>query len=741
MATFREHPIEGPAQDTLGRQRLCRDVYRVITESPADWSLRIGIFGTWGEGKTSVVNLVIDRARADGHIIGKLSPWRCSSSSDLMVSLAEAILVALKESSQANESPHVKQVIVDIEKRLRRRRGRTILKSALSIFGNTAKSAGEALEEIGGEALSTFFEVSQSELERLHEALKPRRLLIVIDDLDRCDPRFIPGLLMALRETLDQPGLCFLLSFDDEIVSRSLSEYHPAWSQGSDFLDKILDFKFSLPSLSRQACGDFAIKEAGELGKYFGVDLLRGAVASLPNNPRKIKEFLRHAFLLRQHTTTHNQGEIDWQIVFVLLALQLKSGRFMERVVEELLLRDQSWSALILRTNLLRSEGGKNVKAEFVEQLTEQARDASVTLEKDLVETLYGYATEPLAIERVRYARDLLLAPHCMTWREFGELARRPKGRITRKSVGSWLLRCAKKAEMPRAQAADELLDAGFAYWSQKLHALADCLLESQRVPLLQDARAALHLVRVVVLEGLPGLAKNGYLSPTVFSRLLAVAMHWAPWATASGDAALRAEEREFLEEFLKNVDNGLLRFLELDGVAPWNRHALPPSLRGGESTLLRDHFASLVGPAAARECVPCFASPELMRRLTSSHNENSARIYLLFSPDPASVPKSCKSEVLEVLSRASTDVNVQLSCYHYLRLMADAVRRGLGQVSFEEVQQGLEGDFVSAVWQAATASPFQYRALPELGKIRDSLGEQGVHLELPAWASEAEST
>jgi predicted KAP-like P-loop ATPase len=84
------------------------------------------------------------------------------------------------------------------------------------------------------------------------DKVKNSRLVVLVDDLDRCDPKLLPQLLLSLRELLDLPGFTFLLAFDDEIVGKALIDNNPAWLDGSDFLEKILDFRFHLPPVTEK---------------------------------------------------------------------------------------------------------------------------------------------------------------------------------------------------------------------------------------------------------------------------------------------------------------------------------------------------------------------------------------------------------------------------------------------------------------------------------------------------------
>ena len=41
--------------DDLNRWRFASEIVEVISATPPDWSVRIGVFGKWGEGKTTVL--------------------------------------------------------------------------------------------------------------------------------------------------------------------------------------------------------------------------------------------------------------------------------------------------------------------------------------------------------------------------------------------------------------------------------------------------------------------------------------------------------------------------------------------------------------------------------------------------------------------------------------------------------------------------------------------------------------
>jgi predicted KAP-like P-loop ATPase len=56
IASISDRPIATDAEDALGRARFAKSIADLILSSPPKETLRIGIYGGWGEGKTSVGN-------------------------------------------------------------------------------------------------------------------------------------------------------------------------------------------------------------------------------------------------------------------------------------------------------------------------------------------------------------------------------------------------------------------------------------------------------------------------------------------------------------------------------------------------------------------------------------------------------------------------------------------------------------------------------------------------------------
>ena len=77
-----DKPIQNSTEDLLGRKSFSKTLSEAINQYKGTDSLVIGLFGKWGVGKTSIVNMVLENL--NDKIIVNFSPWNYDSHSDLI---------------------------------------------------------------------------------------------------------------------------------------------------------------------------------------------------------------------------------------------------------------------------------------------------------------------------------------------------------------------------------------------------------------------------------------------------------------------------------------------------------------------------------------------------------------------------------------------------------------------------------------------------------------------------------
>ena len=82
----KDTPILNVADDLLNRDNFVESLKQsIINYSDNDESLTIGLYGKWGEGKTSVINLVKEKLEEQTDIIYfRFEPWLYSNTEQLM---------------------------------------------------------------------------------------------------------------------------------------------------------------------------------------------------------------------------------------------------------------------------------------------------------------------------------------------------------------------------------------------------------------------------------------------------------------------------------------------------------------------------------------------------------------------------------------------------------------------------------------------------------------------------------
>ena len=104
-----------------------------------------------------------------------------------------------------------------------------------------------------------YMEEIRSDLAFLEKRLrKPKaRILICIDDLDRCEPEKSVEMLQAINLLLNFDSFIVFMGIDARIITRSV-EYHykdllgPSGASGYEYLDKIIQVPFRIPKPSTE---------------------------------------------------------------------------------------------------------------------------------------------------------------------------------------------------------------------------------------------------------------------------------------------------------------------------------------------------------------------------------------------------------------------------------------------------------------------------------------------------------
>ena len=101
-----------------------------------------------------------------------------------------------------------------------------------------------------------------------------KKLIIFVDELDRCRPSYAIQILECIKHLFDVPGVIFILAIDVEQLEATIEKTYGAADSGESYLRKFVDWQLNIPKpradkFARKLYDDFNLQEANVL---FGND-------------------------------------------------------------------------------------------------------------------------------------------------------------------------------------------------------------------------------------------------------------------------------------------------------------------------------------------------------------------------------------------------------------------------------------------------------------------------------------
>jgi len=404
------------SEDLLGF-KIHADLLINVINDEAVLPVTIGVFGDWGSGKSSILQIIkseYEKEENKDALCIYFNGWTFEGYDDAKAALLNAILKELENNKKM--SAEIKATVKEKAKKLWKSidwmRGagmvmKNIALPAVSAYFTGGLSlipfASQKLSEWGidsqenlvaklqSEEGAEFFKLLKEEeredktnavadfrkdFDELLKATEFKKLIVIIDDLDRCNPDRIIDNLEAVKLFLNVSKTAFIIGADPRIVKHAI-EYR--YKQNGkivdaedadivkDYLEKLIQIPYNLPKLSdsevetyisllickrelttehfkkildffsafRQrdrysVCGFAAIKDSIEeahrdkiLQSLVSIPALVPIITqTLSGNPRQIKRFLNTLTLRQRLAMVANISDFNTAILAKLMVLE-----------------------------------------------------------------------------------------------------------------------------------------------------------------------------------------------------------------------------------------------------------------------------------------------------------------------------------------------------------------------------------------------------------------------------------
>lgn len=307
------------ADDLLDRQKLARALANVVER--CDTPLVIGLYGTWGMGKTSLMRLVDHELTRDGEVVTVwFEAWQHQFDENPTIALLHTMVDELGLGEDARKLLHVIAGAL----------GGLLMKRATTFSTTELRELSDRYDEERFLIREKQIRLRAHFAELLSRATRDGevRLVFFVDDLDRCVPEQVLRVLEALKLFLNMPGCVYVLGVDRAALENSIRHrYQEIKVSEAEYLDKIVQLPFTIPPIASGAMHDFVAALLPPSLEEVVPDL----VEALGENPRQVKRFV-NSFLLN-HELASALLEPDYRpsyLVGVLLLQYRKPELFKE---------------------------------------------------------------------------------------------------------------------------------------------------------------------------------------------------------------------------------------------------------------------------------------------------------------------------------------------------------------------------------------------------------------------------
>ena len=263
---YSDAPIKNDEDDCLGRSAIATRMANIICSVPSSASVAVGLYGSWGSGKTSIINMLEGKLRKDERVMAvvRFDSWDYVSDGQLAVQFCREIKSALGLiATKKEETP---------KKRLRWRSGDSIveLPDAFSAYYTALLSSGVLTPlfngfDSGAAATLGFGALGTLALKMLSCEMKKKsvdiaaqkailaaklekldaKIVVLIDDVDRLPNDQIRLVFQLVASLAKLPNINYLVACDEEVVARALGNVQDC--DGRLYMEKVIQIPVRLP--------------------------------------------------------------------------------------------------------------------------------------------------------------------------------------------------------------------------------------------------------------------------------------------------------------------------------------------------------------------------------------------------------------------------------------------------------------------------------------------------------------
>ncbi len=327
---------------------LGKTIAKIIKDSIPHFT--IGIYGEWGTGKTTLMK-AIEKNLDDPQMPGRekkvlpiwFNAWQYEHEENLAsVSLMKTVAYAMEDHEKyGSVSKTILNGLTIIGKDITQNLVKEIISQKSDDTEDTFREKINYLNKLYQDSI--YFD-GLKKIKRQMETIRKLegndyRVVIFIDDLDRCSPKKALEVFESVKLFLNMEGFIFVIGLSHKTVTQLITQAYKATGvKGEDYIKKIIQIPIKIPSWSEENIVDLIENKIKQnLHEEYTNFLCENSnmIAKIVDyNPRQLKRFINNVIIaFETFTSQKNSPEIKFNEIFLLNILKSEWPDFYNEMI------------------------------------------------------------------------------------------------------------------------------------------------------------------------------------------------------------------------------------------------------------------------------------------------------------------------------------------------------------------------------------------------------------------------
>ena len=328
--------------DYIGREEFVQQIIDTIGVARKDRAWCFAINGEWGSGKSFVVDMLQNELEKNKqYFVIKYDAWKNDFYNEPLVAILYNVIDCIENKKLSAEIKN--GLKTGLELILKLLKGDILVDRIKDISKTMSKPKTSANRLDITENIQSYYDALEILKQSLSQLAKKYKVVVLVDEIDRCDPEYSLEVLNRLHNLFEVPNVITLVSVNKEMLNNLINN---KYQDNNKYLEKFFDLTFDLPN---EGIRDLKFKmSALFLSRYFPEMKMMEPVffyhiidCFVDGTPRKIVKFFEKLhFLYKDYkNTTQNYSMIC--LSAYLLAMQ-NNDNFLNSFIKEDSLYDHS---------------------------------------------------------------------------------------------------------------------------------------------------------------------------------------------------------------------------------------------------------------------------------------------------------------------------------------------------------------------------------------------------------------